>query len=224
METFSVLKVSTLYLHSILMPMREKIIDMSGDMFLKFGFKSVTMDDIAKEMGISKKTIYKYFDNKDHLVDEAVLFVQKEIDRIIEDILSKNYNAIEENFAIKKVFKDMFKNAKTSPMYQLKKYYPETFKKLKSNEICTFTECVTSNLNKGIEEKLYRPDIDVDMVMKFYFTLVFGAYENDMMITSSVSELWKIEMKILEYHTRAIATLYGHSILEEELKKYQLNK
>lgn len=204
------------------MPMREKIIDIAGDMFLKFGFKSVTMDDIAKEIGISKKTIYKYFDNKDHLVDDTVLFVQKEIDSIIENIMKQNFNAIEENFAIKKVFKDMFKNAKTSPMYQLKKYYPETFNKLMANEICTFTECVSANLNKGIEEKLYRPDIDVEMVMKFYFTLVFGAYESEL-FDHSVTEIVKTEVKILEYHTRAIATLYGHSILEEELKKYHLN-
>lgn len=202
--------------------MREKIIDIAGDMFLKLGFKSVTMDDIAKAIGISKKTIYKYFDNKDHLVDETVLFVQKEIDNIIESIMQKNLNAIEENFAIKKVFKDMFKNAKTSPMYQLKKYYPETFSKLMSNEIFTFTECVTANLNKGIQEKLYRPDIDVDMVMKFYFTLVFGVYESEL-FDHSLAEIVKTEVKILEYHTRAIATLYGHSILEEELKKYHLN-
>ncbi|NQX84745.1 MAG: TetR/AcrR family transcriptional regulator [Flavobacteriaceae bacterium] len=202
--------------------MREKIIDIAGDMFLKLGFKSVTMDDIAKTMGISKKTIYKYFDNKDHLVDDTVCFVQKEIDTIIENIMQQNHNAIEENFAIKKVFKDMFKNAKTSPMYQLKKYYPETFSKLVSNEICTFTDCVTANLNKGIVEKLYRPEIDVTMVMKFYFTLVFGAYESELFDHTS-SEAIKTEVKILEYHTRAIATLYGLSILEEELKKYHLN-
>lgn len=202
--------------------MREKIIDIAGDMFLKFGFKSVTMDDIAKEIGISKKTIYKYFDNKDHLVDDTVLFVQKEIDNIIEKIMQQNLNAIEENFAIKKVFKDMFKNAKTSPMYQLKKFYPETFNKLMANEICTFTECVSANLNKGIEEKLYRPDIDVETVMKFYFTLVFGVYESEL-FDHTLTEIVKTEVKILEYHTRAIATLYGHSILEEELKKYHLN-
>lgn len=202
--------------------MKEKIINKAGDMFLSYGFKSVTMDDIANEMGISKKTIYKYFDNKDHLVDETVSFIQITIDNIIEGIISKGYNAIEENFAIKSVFKDMFKNAKTSPMFQLKKYYPETFTKLMDKEICTFSECVMQNLEKGIEEKLYRPNIDKEVVMKFYFLLVFGVHESEI-FDNKLSEVVKTELKILEYHTRAIATLYGHSILEEELKKYQLN-
>lgn len=203
--------------------MREKIIDKSGDMFLKLGFKSVTMDDIANEMGISKKTIYKYFNNKDHLVDETVLYVQKAIDKVIGEIMQQGYNAIEENFAIKKVFKNMFKNAKTSPMYQLKKYYPETFTKLMANEICTFTDCVMMNLEKGVSEKLYRENIDKEMVMKFYFILVFGVHENEL-FDNSLSEVVKAEIKVLEYHTRAIATLYGHSVLKQELNKYQLNQ
>ena len=204
--------------------MKEKIIDKSGDMFLKFGFKSVTMDDIAGEMGISKKTIYKYFDNKDHLVDETVTYVQQAIDKVIEDIMQQGHNAIEENFAIKNVFKNMFKNAKTSPMYQLKKYYPETFVKLMEREVCTFSDCMMQNLNKGVSEKLYRENIDKDMIMKFYFILVFGIHESPFFESLPLKEVLKTEIKVLEYHTRAIATLYGHSILEAELTKYQLNQ
>ncbi len=202
--------------------MKEKITDKAGDMFLTLGFKSVTMDDISTEMGISKKTIYKYFDNKDHLVDETVSYVQKAIDSIIEDIISKNYNAIEENFVIKNVFKNMFKHSKTSPMFQLKKYYPETYVKLMDREICTFRDCVMQNLEKGIKEKLYRANIDKENVMKFYFILVFGIHESELFDTA-LSEVVKTEIKVLEYHTRAIATLYGHSILEQELIKYRDN-
>jgi AcrR family transcriptional regulator len=204
--------------------MREKIIDKAGDMFLKYGFKSVTMDDIAREMGISKKTIYKYFDNKDHLVDETTTYVHKAIDKIIEEITQKGYNAIEENFAIKNVFKNMFKNAKSSPMFQLKKYYPETYTKLMEREMCTFSDCMTKNLEKGVEEKLYRENINKEMIMKFYFILVFGIHESPFFQNLPLTEILKTEIKVLEYHTRAIATLYGHSILEQELNKYQLNQ
>ena len=203
--------------------MRDKIIEISGDMFLKLGFKSVTMDDIANEMGISKKTIYKYFNNKEHLVDDTTMFVQQTIDSVIHGIMEKGYNAIAENFAIKNVFKNMFKNAKTSPMFQLKKYYPETYTKLMANEICTFSDCVMTNLEKGVKEKLYRKNIDTEIVMKFYFILVFGVHESEL-FDVSLSEIHKAEIKVLEYHTRAIATLQGHNILEEELKKYQLNQ
>jgi len=103
--------------------MKQRIINKSADMFLSYGFKSVTMDDIANEMGISKKTIYKYFSNKIELVDASTKSVQETIDNAINEIQQENFNAIEENFAIKTVFKNMFKKAKTSPMFQLKRYY-----------------------------------------------------------------------------------------------------
>ena len=138
--------------------------------------------------------------------------------------MQQGHNAIEENFAIKNVFKNMFKNAKTSPMYQLKKYYPETFVKLMEREVCTFSDCMMQNLNKGVSEKLYRENIDKDMIMKFYFILVFGIHESPFFESLPLKEVLKTEIKVLEYHTRAIATLYGHSVLEAELTKYQLNQ
>ena len=155
------------------------------------------------------------------MVDETVTYVHEAIDKIIEEITQKGYNAIEENFAIKNVFKNMFKNAKSSPMFQLKKYYPETFTKLMEREMCTFSDCLTKNLEKGIEEKLYRENINKNMIMKFYFILVFGIHESPFFQNLPLSEILKAELKVLEYHTRAIATLYGNSVLEQELNKNQ---
>ena len=127
-------------------------------MFLNLGFKSVTMDDLANEMGISKKTIYKYYENKETLIEACVINMQDSIDQIINSISNQGLNAIEENFAIKNIFKDMFKKAETSPMHQLKKYYPTIYNKVMSREACTFSECIMSNIEKGIEEKkIYLP-------------------------------------------------------------------
>ncbi|MGB1269510.1 MAG: TetR/AcrR family transcriptional regulator [Flavobacteriaceae bacterium] len=200
--------------------MREKILDTTGKMFLNYGFKSVTMDDIANEMGISKKTIYKYFQNKVDLVDASTDFVQKTIDSTIKEITALKLNAIEENFAIKKVFQNMFKKAKTSPMFQLKKYYPETFSKLMNHKICSFNDCVMDNLERGINEKLYRDNIDKETIMKFYFLLIFGFHESET-FSKKTNDIIKTEMQILEYHTRAIATMYGISVLEQELINYK---
>ena len=200
--------------------MKEKILDSAGEMFLNYGFKSVTMDDIANEIGISKKTIYKYFQNKIELVDASIDFVQNTIDKAIREIIELKLNAIEENFAIKKVFQNMFKKAKTSPMFQLKKYYPETYTKLMDHEILLISEFVIGNLEKGIREKLYRNDIDKQTTMNFYFLLFFGAHESNT-FSKKTNDIIKTEMQILEYHTRAIATIYGISILENELINYK---
>lgn len=200
--------------------MEEELLVKSAEMFLQYGFKTVTMDDIAQEMGISKKTIYKHFPNKESLVEASTLEVQKQIEVLIHHTMDLGLNAIEENFAIKKIFKNMFKRAKTSPMYQLKKYYPKTWTKLMENEFCTFENCVVDNLERGVFDGLYRKELDPRMIMQFYFTLVFGTYEKGTR-EMSMEEMLHTEMCILEYHTRAIATPKGVQILEEQLLQYQ---
>ncbi len=197
--------------------MKENILHKAADMFLSLGFKSVTMDDIAAELGVSKKTLYKYFSNKMELVEASIETVQHTIDEAIFNVKSKNYNAIEEEFAIKSIFKDMFKNAKTSPMFQLKKYYPETYQKLVEREVCVFEDCNLDNLNKGKEQGLYRKEINNQLIAKFYFTLIFEIFENET-LGKNMQEVLKLEYKVLEYHIRAIATPKGVKELENQLK------
>ncbi|WP_272151643.1 TetR/AcrR family transcriptional regulator [Tenacibaculum aiptasiae] len=197
--------------------MRDKILEKAGQMFLNYGFKSVTMDDIAGDLAISKKTLYKYFSNKSDLVDASIEAVQKAIDDTIMLIKEQKYNAIEEEFAVKKVFKEMFKNAKISPMFQLKKYYPESYTNLIEREVCMFRDCNSDNLEKGIEQGLYRPEIKKELVTNFYFTLIFGIFDSDY-YGERMDELMKVEYEVLEYHIRAIATKKGLEVLERELK------
>jgi len=196
--------------------MKEKIMSKASDLFLKLGFKSVTMDDIAGEMCISKKTIYKYFCNKEILIEESTAMVHSEIHAIIENIITKNHNAIEENFEIRKMFKEMFKSADTSPIYQLKKHYPEIYQKVISREIEECNTVFKQNIVKGIEQGLYRKEINLENYMKFYYTLVFGIKET----IRSEQEGQKIELEILEYHTRAMATAEGILELEKQLQNY----
>lgn len=207
------LKFPVVYLSPI---MRDRILAKAGEMFLNLGFKSVTMDDIANELGVSKKTIYKFFSNKASLVDVATQAIHKDVENMIALVKSNNYNAIEEEFAIKAIFKEMLKNAKESPMYQLKKYYPEIHTRFMETEECLFRDCNSDNLKKGIQQGLYRATIDVELIMKFYFTLIFGVFESDL-FSGDVKKLVAIEYKVLEYHIRAIATEKGLKELEKQL-------
>jgi AcrR family transcriptional regulator len=193
--------------------MKEKIITKASDMFLKLGFKSITMDDIAGEMCISKKTIYKYFCNKEVLVEESTAKVHKDIHEIIDRIVEENYNAIEENFQIRKMFKEMFNAYDTSPVYQLKKHYPEIYQRVMTKEIEECNKCFRQNIEKGINDGLYRTDIDVETYIKFYYILIFSINEN----TVSEKEAQKLELDALEYHTRAMATPKGLIELEKQL-------
>ncbi len=193
--------------------MKEKIIKKATDMFLKLGFKSVTMDDIACEMCISKKTIYKYFHNKEVLIEEATEIVHQNIHVTIDEIISRNYNAIEENFEIRKMLKSFFQTSDNSPVYQLKRHYPEIYEKMMDNEIEDCNSMFKQNIEKGITQGLYRGGLDIDNIVQFYYTLVFTIKEN----TQSESASLKKEILALEYHTRAIATPKGIEELEKQL-------
>lgn len=195
--------------------MKEKIIAKAGEMFLKLGFKSITMDDIAGEMCISKKTIYKYFCNKEILIEESVQLLHKEVHELIDDAISKNYNAIEENFEIKRMFTELFKSSDTSPIFQLKKHYPEIYKNALKFQIDECEFCFRQNIEKGITQKLYRTDLNTEAYVKFYYYLIFNINEN----TASETEAKALEFEALEYHTRAMATEKGIKELQLQLQK-----
>lgn len=193
--------------------MKCKIIAKATEMFLKIGFKSVTMDDIAKEMCISKKTIYKYFENKELLIAEGTMMVHEKIHETITKIVSENHNAIQENFEIRKMFKEMFNSFDNSPVYQLKKHYPEIHEQFMCREIDDCNMVFRQNIIKGIEQGLYRKNINIDSYVKFYYTLIFSINET----TKSEKEVFDLEYDALEYHTRAMATEKGIIELEKHL-------
>lgn len=182
-------------------------------MFLKLGFKSVTMDDIACEMCISKKTIYKYFCNKEILIAEGTAIIHNKIHQVIDAIISKNFNAIEENFEIRKMFKEMFQSSDTSPVYQLKRHYPEIYEKLMTDELEDCNMVFKQNIEKGISQGLYRENLNIPTCIKFYYTLIYSINET----TQQENEVLKLEMQALEYHTRALATPKGIIELEKHL-------
>lgn len=198
--------------------MKQKILDKAGEMFLKLGFKSVTMDDIAREMGVSKKTIYKYFSNKQSLVEESTSKIHESCLNAICLITEQGFSAIEENLEIKKMFREMFKNVGGSPLFQLKKYYPKVFEKVMSVEIVAFSECIKNNIKKGIEEGFYRKDINIEVCVDFYLAVVFNIHEKDIPHLKTL----ELEQEALLYHTRAIATLKGLEELENQLKNLSI--
>ena len=198
--------------------MKEKIIKKATDMFLRLGFKSVTMDDIACEMCISKKTIYKYFSNKEMLIEEGTEVVHQKIHTLMDDVVAKNYNAIAENFEIREMFKQMFQSFDQSPAYQLKKHYPEIYAKMMANEIEDCSHMFRQNIVKGIAEGLYRKETDIEAAVNFYYTLIFSINEN----TQLEKDAYELEAKALEYHTRAIATPAGILELEKQLRNLNI--
>lgn len=196
--------------------MKEEIIIKAADLFLNLGFKSVTMDDLANEMGISKKTIYSHFPNKAKLVQAATLSILNAIDEGIEKIKEKDLNAIVEMFEIKNFVMNHLKNEKSSPQFQLQKYYPKVYKSVQKHHLDTMQCSISDNLEKGINEGLYRENLPVDFISKIYFLGMSTIKGSDLFPAEQFS-IKEINEKYLEYHLRAIVTEKGLKTLKEFL-------
>ena len=211
METIFVYKVSCLYLRPI---MRQKIILKSAELFLNLGFKSVTMDDIANEMGISKKTIYVHFENKTKLVEAVTFTVFENICQGIDCICDASRNPIEELYDIKMYVMHYLKDEKTSPQFQLKKYYPQIYQRLHIKQFEKMHESVKESIQKGIDTELFRSNIDVDFISRMYFNGMVGI-KDETIFPQSLFTMDYLMGSYLEYHLRAIVTEKGLKILDK---------
>ncbi len=201
--------------------MKKKIVDQSIQLFLQYGYKSVTMDDIAKHMGVSKKTIYVHFPTKDELVEQSAV---NHLDGIIEriNIISKqSKDPIIELYQIKKEALNHLSSEKNSPQYQLQKYYPSLYSKLKEKEFSALSGLFSNSILEGIQTGIFRKDIDVDFVVRIFFNGIRGITN----IKLFPIEIYKIEDLLLnfsEYHLRALCTHEGIIKLENYKKEMDL--
>ena len=196
--------------------MRDKILIGASDLFLSYGFKSVTMDDIANKMGMSKKTIYQHFTNKTKLVEATTLFVFEFISKGIDQICALEKNPIEEIYSIKQFLMEHLKDEKSSPQYQLQKYYPKIYNTLKSKQYEVMKSCVINNLNRGVELGLYRSDIHIDFIARVYFNAMLALKDKDLFPNHQFS-MNMLMNNYLEYHIRGICTPKGLNNLDAYL-------
>ena len=196
--------------------MKESILHKATDLFLTLGFKSVTMDDLAQEMGISKKTIYSHFENKTHLVEECTMNLFWYISKGIDHICSLGKNPIEELYEIKKFVMLHLKDERSSPQYQLQKYYPKIHRSLRNKQFDAMQDCIIQNLRKGIDEGIYRTNLNIEFVSRIYFAGVNNIKDHTLFPNDKfpIAELMD---DYLEYHLRGIVTPKGRQILNETI-------
>ena len=192
--------------------MKEKIIEKATELFINLGFKSVTMDDIASEMAISKKPIYAHFNNKTELVHEVTTNLFHTISYGIDFICEMEKNPIEELYAIKKFVMLQLKDEKSSPQYQLQKYYPKIYDALKEMQFEKMKTCTLNNLQRGVAQGLYRNNLDIDFVARIYFIGVNGIKDDTLFPLQQFPKASLFEA-YLEYHLRGIVTKEGLKIL-----------
>lgn len=199
--------------------MKELILNKATDLFLNLGFKSVTMDQIANEIGISKKTIYNFFENKKHLVNVVTNGMFASITSGIKQIKKESLDPISELFDIKLFLIKILKGERTTPLYQLRKFYPETHKEITQKQFDFMTKSAIESLKSGVKLGLFRKDINIDLISRLYFNGMIGIKDQDIFPAEKYEPTF-LMLKYIEYHLRAIVTEKGLKKLNSFLKKY----
>lgn len=194
--------------------MDQKILDKATELFMQQGFKVVTMDEIASSIGISKKTIYQYYQNKNILVEKSAQIIAEKIIEEIDQIYSEKRNPIEELLLVRNRIARFFSDEKTVGVQQLKKYYPEIHNRLKNSQRCKMELCVKNNIERGIELGLFRDDLDVWFIIKLHHNAMTFIIDDETLHIGTNS-FYENQSKYIDYHIRAISTEKGIKLLNE---------
>ncbi len=201
-------------LNNILLKVRE--------LYTKYGIKSITMDDVARELGISKKTLYQFVTDKDDLVGK---FIDNEIKIRQEDICKcfrVGFNAIEELFEISVFMNKIMREQNPATEHDLKKYYPQHFQKIVKVRREGIYNYILLNLEKGKKEGLYREELNDEIIAKLYLSRSENIHFNELFTVEEFTSI-KLFMELLTYHVRGIATKKGIIVLEKKIKKFETN-
>lgn len=189
---------------------------------MKYGIKSVTMDDVARELGISKKTLYQYVEDKNDLVakvidleiaEKAVLFTKAD---------HAGINAVEEVFEVHRQVQQMIKDYNPATDYDLRKYYPELYAQIIKVRRAHIYKNVLDNLKKGKAEGLYRLDFDDELIAKIQLSRVEATFDEKVFTHDELLSP-RLFKEIFVYHIRGIANEKGLKVLEQKLKELDNN-
>ncbi len=196
---------------------KTKILLEAKMLFMRYGFKSITMDDISRELGISKKTLYQHFQDKNDLVDQCVDQQINDMNCNCDEMMEKSDDAISAMLAITDFVGNTIRNLNPSAMYDLKKYFKSNWDKLEANRRQFIFNSIQGNIEAGKKKGLYRKEIDTDMTSRLYVYLV-GFITDPESYDRADMDFKTLHLEMIKYHLRSVCTPKGLELLEEKLK------
>lgn len=193
---------------------KAKILQRCERLFMRYGIKSVTMDDVSRELGISKKTLYQFFENKEDLVHKITVNHFTCQTQTAELIFQHAKTAIDEMFGIAGWMNAMSKNINPSLLFDLKKYHPASWNVFIDHRNTEVYNRIKSNLERGIREELYRNDLDVEIISRIYIARVEMFIDNEIFPYDKFPPEKTFNV-FMDYHIRGIATPKGIKLLEK---------
>jgi len=200
----------------------ERILSESLILFKKFGIRSVSMDDIAKEMGMAKKTIYQYVENKADLVEKALAYMMQKENTICLGENVENMNAIDILLAVSRNVSKQLKDMNPLNAFELQKYYPAIYRAFVMKKRDHVYEQVKNNFQQGINEGIYRNDLDIDLVARLYIQKLVDVHDPEFLSSVNFS-FEKVFQVMFDNHIRGIANAEGLAYYEKQTNLLNAN-
>jgi TetR/AcrR family transcriptional regulator, cholesterol catabolism regulator len=192
----------------------ERIILGGEELFFKAGIKSVTMDDIAKHLGMSKKTIYQFFKDKNELVIALMKKKLEEDEANMCAIISDSSNVIEEMINMLKCSEEIFSSINPIVIHDMQKYHPDAWKQFQNFKSGVMVHTLEELLTKGIKQGYIRADIDVKIIARMRVTQVEMGFDTSVFPIAEFN-LWKVQQQLMEHFNYGICTLKGYKLLDQ---------
>ena len=194
------------------------ILEQANRLFLKCGIKSVSMDDVARELKVSKKTLYRFVKDKTDLVSKALTFHCSREVEVTCKIISRNSNAIDELIEISQHVREQLRQVHPSIHYDLEKYYPDAWRIFTAHKMEHIYSCVAQNLEKGIKQGLYRTTINIPIIARIYISRIDAVFDAQIFPPDKFKMI-DVYSEMLRYHIRGIASEKGIKYLVRQTKK-----
>jgi TetR/AcrR family transcriptional regulator, cholesterol catabolism regulator len=190
------------------------ILNRAKDLFITCGVKTITMDDLARDMGMSKKTLYQYIPTKAKLIERMVQAHIKEEKKAIQEIQARSQNAIEEMVFISHYVLKMLRMVSPKVIFEMKKYYWDSWQKISKLNSDHILDVIRKNIQSGIDQGHYRKEIDPDIIAQHYVTLSNSLVDLDT-FPGPILNMEKLYLETLRYHLRGITTSEGWTLYQK---------
>lgn len=202
---------------------KENIITETIQLFMKYGLRSVTMDDIAKHLGMSKKTIYQHFKDKEEIIIQATKVVFDEEVKMMREVELGTENAVDHLYKQTLLLRERIKNTSSTTMYDMQKYYPKAWEKYKCFKQDVVYNSVINNLRRGIEEGLFRKDINPEILAKFRIAQIELSFDEETFAGFQFS-LVEIHEQLFEHFTYGILSEKGLELFKTYKQKNNIHE
>jgi AcrR family transcriptional regulator len=200
---------------------KRKILSGALKLYAHYGIKSLTMDDVARELGISKKTLYQYVADKEDLVNQAFSMHLENAETKCRDIFKEVSNPIEEMLVICGWQCENVGKINPAAFFDLKKYHPDSYNEFRQFKQRVILPTIIANLKRGIADEIYRSDLDLEAVTQIYLHLIDFTANPEI---TGFPNIAKVIDQIIQYHLNAITTIKGRKLLAKELEKIHIHK